>query len=436
MKCISTTGRSAAVSGRQAVERCVAPDGGMYLPERLPLIPSAFFKNVEEMNIREIAYVVATSLFGDEVPAQVLKKIVDESFAFDAPLVHIKDNVYVLELFHGPTLTFKDYGARFMGRLLGYFQKESGNAPRHVLVASTGNTGAAAANGLHGIPGITVSVLYPKGRLKRSQIAQFTALGDNVFPLEVLGSVEDCKRLVLAAINDPELGTVGLTGANSLNIARIVPQITFAIHAYAQLRRLGLKNAHQAVYSIPCGNAGNIAASLMALQMGLPAHSIIAATNANNQVSRRMKHGTADGSAPEITLAPSMDMSTPSGWPRVERLMAQYPAMAQRLSVAASVDDALIASTIRSLRSDSGYTIDPHGAVAYAAAQNAALLPGQPVVVFATGHPAKQLDTMTQLTGASIELPVQLTRFMSVRRNSIIIPPTLPALRKHIKTQF
>ena len=416
-----------------AVNRCVAADGGMFIPGSLPRIPQAFFNNISEMTLADIAYVVATTLLGDDVPAAELKAITAESFAYDAPLVQLDQGHYVLELFHGPTLTFKDYGARFMARLMRYLDRRSGNVRRNVLVATTGNTGAAAANGLFRLDGISVSVLYPKGYLSKSQTAQFTALGENIHPVEVAGNVEDCKRLVQQAICDEGMQPYHLTGANSINIARLLPQIAFAMHAYSRLKALGVKNAESAVYAMPCGNCSNLVATVMARRMGLPCGSLVAATNANDQL-RSLVAGGEGGPrySPVKTFAPAIDMSYPSGWPRLLSLYdGDLERMRREIVCADAVGDELIAATVNRLRERFGYTIDPHGAVAYAAAE-ACRADGVPTVSFATGHPAKQLDIMTRITGAALEMPVQLTRFMALKRHSSIIPPTLPALRKHL----
>ena len=404
------------------------------MPESIPTIPKALYNNIGEMNLREIAYVVATSFFGEDVPPAVLKPIVDDSFSFDAPLVDLGGGKYMLELFHGPTLTFKDYGARFMARLMKYIDSRDKGVRRNVLVATTGNTGAAAANGLFRLDGISVCVLYPKGCLTRSQTAQFTALGENIHPVEIAGSVEDCKRLVEMALADPSLDDFRLTGANSINIARLIPQITFSMYAYSRLVAAGVADADKAFYSMPCGNLSNLVAAVMAKRMGLPMGGLIAATNANNPLEALVSGGddTPKEHRPTHTLAPSIDMSYPSGWPRLKSLYGgDLQAMRRDICVASPVMDEDIADTVNRFRADYSYTADPHTAVAFAAAEASA--PADvPVVVSATGHPAKQLDIMTRLTGSAIELPVQLTRFMAVRRHSTIIPPTLPALRKHL----
>lgn len=436
MRFISTNSSASPVGLDDAVNRCVASDGGMFMPEYMPVIPQAFFKNISGMSLREIAYVVATSFLGEDVEPAVLKNIVDVSFSFDAPLVRICTDVYILELFNGPTLTVKDYGARFMARLMGHLDGRASRR-RNILVATTGNTGAAAANGLYKLDGMIVSVLYPKGQLTRAQASQITALGENIHAVEVMGSVEDCKRLVQDAIAEPGLSGYNLTGANSINIARLIPQVTFALHAYARLKAMGVKNAEQAIYSIPAGNLSNVVAAAMARSIGLPMGPILAAVNANDQVAPCMAGNfTTDRSRrPVRTLAPSIDMSVPSGWPRLAHLYGgDLAAIARDVVATPPISDDMIRTTVCDLRSRSGYTIDPHGAVAYATVQQYAAPPGTPKVVFATGHPAKQLDIMTRITGHTVELPLQLTHFMTVRRHPSLLAPTLPALRKHLQS--
>lgn len=431
---ISTNSPTNSVSLKEAVDHCMAPDGGMYMPKSLPAIPKALFNTISDMSLKEIAYVAITSLLGDDVPPEELKTIVDSAFAFDAPLRKLDDNIYVLELFHGPTLTFKDYGARFMAHLMRFLDRQKSDTTRNVLVATTGNTGGATANGFYGLDGVNVAVLYPKGRLNRTQISQFTSLGENIHPLEVAGTVEDCKNLIQQAMADPTLTASNLTGANSINIARLLPQIAFPMHAYARLREAGISNADKAVYAMPCGNLSNLVGTVMAKRMGLPTGKLIAATNSNDQLSKLMS-GAPDNDrkqTPRHTMAPSIDMSFPSGWPRLKKLYdGKLDDMAGDIIAAPPTNDMQIAETIKELRQQFNYTIDPHGAVAYCAAKELAT-PNVPMVIFATGHPAKQLDIMTKITGEPLELPVQLMRFMTVKRHATIIPPTLPALRKHI----
>lgn len=400
----------------------MAPDGGIYMPEAIPAIPRALFNNIEGMNLREIAYVVATSFLGSDVAAADLKAAVDYAFNVDAPLVRLDDDLFALELFHGPTLTCKDFGARFMSRIM---QELEPDRPRTVMVATTGNTGSAIANGFFGRRDTNVVVLYPKGRLSRSQIAEITSLGGNVYPVEVAGSVEHCKLLLQQAIADPELERFNITGANSINVARLIPQIAFAMQAYARLREKEVPGADSAIYSVPAGNLSHVVATVMAREAGMPLGKIIGATNANNGLGKKLA-GDECARMPLHTLAPSIDMAYPSGWPRLEWMLRTNSRLRDIVS-AVPVADEDIAQAVLDARREFGYTFDPHGAAALHAARRAG---DGPKVVFATGHPAKQLNIMTKITGAALELPVQLTRFMSSKRQPARIAPTLPALRK------
>lgn len=410
----------------------MAPDGGLYMPCSIPAIPRALFNNIGDMNLREIAFIVASSFLGEDLPSHDIKALVDETFREDIPLVPLGGDMYALELFHGTSMTFKDYGARFMARLLRCFDARRGVRVRNVLVSSTGNSGAATANGLYGLRGLNVGVLFPRGILSRMQMAQFTSLGGNIYPIEVDGSIEDCKRLVREALADPTLADLSLTGGNSINIGRLIPQIVFVFQAYAGLCRLGARRAQEAVYSIPCGNMSNLVAALMGVRMGLPAGGITGVCNVNDSLGRCMR-GDKVPAAPVATLAPSLDTVSPSGLPRLLHLTGGNPASERGLRVADAVTDREIAAAVLRLRAEHGYTIDPHGGAALAAA-NALGIPGVPKVVYATGHPAKYLDIMTRITGSPVELPVQLNRFMNGKRRITHIPATLPALRRCLRT--
>ncbi len=431
MNYISTTGAGGVVSLSEAVVSCVARDGGLYLPERIPELPKAFMKNMSEMSLRDIAFVVANSFFDEDVPASALKKIVDEAFAFDAPLVEVAPDRYVLELFHGPTLTVKDYGARFMSRLLKHLSRPGEH--RNIIVATTGNTGAAVAASFHNMEGTDVFVLYPRGRLSRPAVAQFTSLGANIHPVEVAGSIEDCKRMLEQAISDPALSSARIIGANSINIARLLPMAALAFHAYSRLGAMGVSDAENALYATPCGNLSCLVGAVISRKMGLPMGGIVGGYNINSTLGSLLD-GTFNGEipAPTATFSPAIDMSYPSGWPRLNTLYkGDLRAASTDIIRTQAIDDASTANIVNTLHSH-GYAIDTHGAVAWAAAEF--VDSKAPRVIFATGHPAKQLDIMTRITGAAIELPVQLTRFMSVKRQPTKIAPTLPALRKLILT--
>lgn len=426
MRYLSTNGSGTTADVSTALVGGSAPDGGLYLPEHIPVLPHAFFNNVGRMSMSEIAFVVATSFFGDDLDAADIKNITDKCFNIEAPVVSVGDSCF-LELFHGPTLTFKDYGASFASQMVALLDKRNRRHERTVLVATTGNSGAATANSLFGINGIRVVVLFPKGVLSRMQMAQFDTLGGNVCAVEVDGTIEDCKNMVREAMEDRRLEYLNLTAANSINIGRIIPQIVFPLYAYAQLRRSRTPQADKATYAVPCGNYSNLTASLMAVAMGMPTAGIIGCCNINDSLRRHLR-GEQPASSPIPTTAPSLDISMPSGISRLTYLLKHNAAAARAIVAAPAVDDREIASTILRLRAEYCYTADPHSAVAYAASHKVAS--AGPKIIFATGHPAKSLDIMTRVTDSPLDLPVQLNRFMGKRRTTRYIPSTTAALRR------
>ncbi len=428
MRYISTNRKSPAASLAHAAEACVAPDGGLYMPERIPVLPRAFFNNLGDMNMREIAFVVCSSFMEGEFGGATIKEIVDRAFATAAPLVTVGEGMHVLELFHGPTLTFKDYGSRFFGLLLS--RMPAGGRRRVVLVSTVGNSGAATANGFAGEKGVEVFVLYPTGVLSRMARRQFTATAPNIHALEVMGTVDACKALVAEAVGDPSLSDLSLTCANSLNVARVLPEVVFAFHAYGRMLAAGVRGADRAVYSIPCGNLGNLVAAVMARRMGLPMGGIIGVSNANDALRRNLAGRVAAGERPVATYAPSMDLLQPSGLPRLLALCGDGAGAGREIEVSAPVSDRDIAAAVLRLRADNSYNIDTHGAAAYCAALRSKAPSDAPRVVFATAHPAKNLDIMTGITGAPVELPVQLTRFMATGRQPRVMPATMAALRR------
>lgn len=425
---------SAPTSATEAIQRCIPPEGGLYLPSEAPAIPRAFFNNLADMSLRDIAFVVADAFLGGEFDSADLKRAVDESFNFDAPLVELDKGLYAFELFHGPTLTFKDYGARMMARLTAMIDRRQGLRDRRlILVATTGNSGAATANGFAGLDNAEVVVLFPRGALNRMQTAQLTESGPNVRALEVGGTIEDCKHMVASAIEDPALAHLRPTGGNSINIGRMIPQTALAIYAYSRLKAGNVRNADRAVYSIPCGNLGNFVAAATACLTGMPAGKLVAAVNANDALRRCIAHSRC----PHIrhTLAPTMDVAEPTGFPRLEYMLAKYRGRLENIvSVAEPVDDDAIARAILEARRRYSYTPDPHSAVALAAIEGRDS--SVPHVFYATAHPARNLDIMTHITGAAIELPVQLLRYMTVKRRAQAIAPTYPALKKFILTNI
>ena len=312
----STNQQAAPASLEEAVVKGLASDKGLFMPQSIRPLPRAFFDEIDTLSFPEIAYRVADAFFGDDIPADTLRDLVFDTLQFDVPLVRVDENIYSLELFHGPTLAFKDVGARFMARLLGYFIRKEGKREVNVLVATSGDTGGAVANGFLGVEGVHVYVLYPKGKVSEMQEKQFTTLGRNITALEVDGTFDDCQALVKAAFMDDELNAhMQLTSANSINVARFLPQAFYYFYAYAQLKRMG--KADRMVTCVPSGNFGNITAGLFGKRMGLPVTRFIAANNRNDIFFQYLHTGEYAPRPSVATVANAMDVGDPSNFARV-----------------------------------------------------------------------------------------------------------------------
>lgn len=417
MKYYSTNGQAPIATLEKAVVKGLAEDKGLYMPERIKPLPQAFFDNIENLSFQEIAYTVADAFFGEDVPAEDLKRIVYDTLAFDCPCVKVTDTIYSLELFHGPTLAFKDVGARFMARLLQYFLKKEGTGQVNVLVATSGDTGSAVANGFLGVDGIHVYVLYPKGKVSPIQECQFTTLGQNITAVEVDGVFDDCQALVKNAFMDADLNAhMKLTSANSINVARFLPQAFYYFYAYAQMKKKGL--ADQLVVCVPSGNFGNICSALFGKKMGLPIKRFIAANNANDIFYNYLQTGKYAPKASVQTIANAMDVGDPSNFARVYELYGKsHEAICADIS-GETYKDEQIAETIREVKSETGYVCDPHGACGYRALKEG-LAAGEVGVFLETAHPAKFKDTVDGILGGSLEIPAKLQAFMKGTKQSI-----------------
>lgn len=417
MKFYSTNGQAPIATLEKAVVKGLAEDKGLYMPERIKPLPKEFFDNIENLSFQEIAYMVADAFFGEDVPAEDLKRIVYDTLAFDCPCVKVTDNIYSLELFHGPTLAFKDVGARFMARLLQYFLKKEGAGQVNVLVATSGDTGSAVANGFLGVDGIHVYVLYPKGKVSPIQECQFTTLGQNITAVEVDGVFDDCQALVKNAFIDKELNAhMQLTSANSINVARFLPQAFYYFYAYAQMKKKGLAN--QFVVCVPSGNFGNICSALFGKRMGLPVKRFIAANNANDVFFKYLQTGKYEPKASVQTIANAMDVGDPSNFARVYELYGKnHKAICADISGATYTDEQ-IAETIREVKAETGYVCDPHGACGYRALKEG-LKEGEVGVFLETAHPAKFKDTVDRILGGDIEIPAKLQAFMKGTKQSV-----------------
>lgn len=416
MKYYSTNQQAPIATLEKAVVKGLAEDKGLYMPEHIKPLPKEFFDNIENLSFQEIAYTVADAFFGEDVPAEDLKRIVYDTLSFDVPAVKVTDSIYSLELFHGPTLAFKDVGARFMARLLQYFLKKEGKGEVNVLVATSGDTGSAVANGFLGVDGIHVYVLYPKGKVSPIQECQFTTLGQNITAVEVDGVFDDCQALVKSAFMDADLNAhMRLTSANSINVARFLPQSFYYFYAYAQMKKLGL--ADQLVVCVPSGNFGNICSALFGKKMGLPIKRFIAANNANDIFFKYLQTGKYEPKASVQTIANAMDVGDPSNFARIYDLYGKdHAAICADIS-GATYTDSQIADTIRQVEATTGYVCDPHGACGFRALQEG-LEPGETGIFLETAHPAKFKDTVDSILGKSIDIPAKLQAFMQGTKQS------------------
>ncbi len=402
MKYFSTSKQSEAVDFGEATVRGQAPDKGLYFPERIPVLPPSFFDELKQLSKEEIALQVIEPYVGDSIPKEELMRIVSETVNFDFPLVKVNEDIYSLELFHGPILAFKDVGARFMSRCLGYFSK--GRTDKvYVLVATSGDTGGAVASGFYGVPGVEVVILYPAGKVSSVQEKQLTTLGKNIHALEVDGSFDDCQKMVKQAFADKELNNkLFLTSANSINVARWLPQQFYYFYALQQWQLTD----QLPVIAVPSGNFGNICAGLVAYRSGLPVKHFVAACNANSVVPEYFQHGQYTPQPPKSTLSNAMDVGNPSNFIRMLELFDhRFGAIKQSVS-SYSITDEETKSTLLEVKNKYGYLPDPHGAVAYAAVKKyLADHPGDKAIFLETAHPIKFYDVVEPLIHEPIPLP-------------------------------
>ena len=434
MKYYSTNKQITGESLANAVIKGLAEDKGLFMPDSITEIPAVFYDNIDKMSFQDMAYMAAYMLFGDDVHANMLKMMVNDTLSFDVPLVKVEENIFSLELFHGPTLAFKDVGGRFMSRMLSYFiqRSDDGNRQVNVLVATSGDTGSAVANGFLGVEGIHVYVLYPKGKVSPIQECQFTTLGQNITAIEVDGTFDDCQALVKTAFMDAELNAkMKLTSANSINVARFLPQAFYYFYAYAQLKKISEEAARNMVICVPSGNFGNITAGLFAKRMGLPVKRFIAANNRNDIFLEYLKTGEYKPRPSVATIANAMDVGDPSNFARILDLYNHsHEAISSEIS-GISYTDEQIADTMRACRKDTGYLLDPHGACGYQALKDM-LEPGETGIFLETAHPAKFLDTVQNILGEKIEIPQKLQEFMKGEKQSIAMSKDFEDFKKYL----
>jgi threonine synthase len=419
MKFYSTNNKNLKVDLREAVIRGLAPDNGLFMPERIPALSKEFFEELPNLTLQQIGLEVAHNLLGKDVEASALEAMLQHTLQFDAPVVKVEDDVFALELFHGPTLAFKDFGARFMSQLLSYFAQQQ-HQEIVILVATSGDTGSAVANGFLGVKGTKVIVLYPSGKVSDIQEKQFTTLEQNVTALEVKGTFDDCQRLVKEAFLDKELQSkFFLTSANSINIARLIPQSFYYFYAYAQVARLG----KPVVFSVPSGNFGNLTGGLLAQRMGLPVEAFVAATNINDVVPQYLQSQVFQPRSSAQTISNAMDVGNPSNFVRMLDLFGNDFASISNDVIGYSFTDDQTRAAMRHVKASADYTMDPHGAVGYLGLQKfkderMSEITG---IFLETAHPAKFKEVVEETLKESVAVPETLQKFIQRQKKSVMM---------------
>lgn len=409
MKYYSLNRQSPEVSFQEAVIQGLAPDKGLYFPATITPLPDAFFEKIDHLSNQTIAFEIIKQFVGAEIPEDALKKIIAETLCFDFPTVKVEENIYALELYHGPTMAFKDVGARFMSRCLAYFHQDKPQQKNTVLVATSGDTGGAVAHGFLGVPGVDVVILYPSGKVSDIQERQLTTLGQNVYALEVDGVFDDCQDMVKKAFLDESLAHKNLTSANSINVARWLPQMFYFVFAYKQLRKLG----KPLVVSCPSGNFGNICAGVLAKKLGLPILHFVAATNINDTVPEFLKTGKYEPKPSQATLSNAMDVGNPSNFIRIRALYNDDLEQFKKDFTSFSYTDAQTVAAMKNIYAQTGYIAEPHGAVGYLGLKEELKDYKNAVGVFLeTAHPIKFLDTVEKELQLTLPIPEQIQTVM------------------------
>ncbi len=438
----STGNRNIRVSFREGVIKGISDDGGLFMPLSIPRLPGSFYSNIQKYDFKEIAFKVSSALLENEIPDNDLRKIIDGCFNFEPEIKELEEGHYILELFHGPTLAFKDFGARFMAGVLSYFN--SGNwkeNPKNsdgditVLVATSGDTGSAVANGFHNVPGVRVVLLYPSGRVSKIQEQQLTTLGGNITAVEVNGSFDDCQNLVKRAFADPELRSrAWLTSANSINIARLIPQSFYYHYAYSRLKNRDLP----LIFSVPSGNLGNLTGGLIAMKMGLPVHKFIAAVNSNDVLPEYLQSGRFTPKPSVQTISNAMDVGNPSNLSRIRDLFGDDHKLIGSVVLSKSYSDSQTISAIREVYEKHGNLLDPHGAVGYLAIQDyLKKYPGvYNTVLLETAHPAKFAETVKSATGVEVAIPERLSVCLAKEKKAVFLENSFENFRSFLLSQI
>ncbi|WP_439554616.1 threonine synthase [Flavobacterium macrobrachii] len=417
MNYYSLNNKNHKVTFQEAVIKGLAPDRGLYFPETITPLPDSFFQNIETLSNEEIAFETIKQFIGDEIPETELKKIISETLCFDFPCIPVEDNVFSLELFHGPTMAFKDVGARFMSRCLGYFNRNTDKKVT-VLVATSGDTGGAVASGFLSVKGVEVVILYPSGKVSDIQERQLTTLGQNIKALEVDGVFDDCQDMVKKAFLDESLTHKNLTSANSINIARWLPQMFYIFFAYKQLKQYN----KSIVLSCPSGNFGNICAGIMAKHLGLPISRFVASTNANDTVPRFLEKGNYEPKPSVATISNAMDVGNPSNFIRIQELYNNDLTEFEKDFSSYSFSDAETEITIKDIYSRTKYIAEPHGTVGYLGLKKEMQKQPNSIGVFLeTAHPIKFLDIVEPLLDSQLPIPKQIESVLNKEKVSIKI---------------
>lgn len=417
MKYYSLNNKEHQVSFKEALINGLAPDKGLYFPESLSKLSNDFYKNIENLSNTQIAYQVIQQFVGNEIPKEELKRIVDETLSFDFPLVKIEDTIYSLELFHGPTMAFKDVGARFMSRCLAYFNRNK-NQQNTVLVATSGDTGGAVASGFLGVNGVKVIILYPSGKVSNIQEKQLTTLGQNIIALEVDGVFDDCQDIVKKAFLDEDLKSFNLTSANSINIARWLPQMFYFFFAYKELKKFN----KPLIVSCPSGNFGNICAGILAKKLGLPLTHFVASTNANDTVPRFLENGKYDPKPSVATISNAMDVGNPSNFVRIQEMYGNDLTEFKKDFSSYSFTDEETRMAIKSIYDSSGYVAEPHGAIGYLGFKKEIQNKPESIgFLLETAHPIKFLDKVEPLLNIKLSIPKQIESVLNKDKVSVKI---------------
>lgn len=429
MRYFSTNNQSPKANFKEATIKGQAPDKGLYFPEVIPILPKDFIANINSYTKEEIALQVIQPYITDEIPKQEMERIVTETINFEFPLVNVEKGIYSLELYHGPTLAFKDVGARFMSRCLGYFVKNN-DKKITVLVATSGDTGGAVANGFYDVDGVDVVILYPSGKVSSVQELQLTTLDKNITALEIDGSFDDCQKLVKQAFADEELGKQKfLTSANSINVARWLPQQFYYFFAYQQWPN----KKRVPVISVPSGNFGNICAGLLAHRSGLPVSHFIAACNANDVVTDYLETGKYNPAKPVATISNAMDVGNPSNFVRVLELFDKEFQPLKKLMSSYSFSDDETRAILKEVYEQQNYLLDPHGAIGYGALKKYLLQNSNEEGIFLeTAHPVKFYDVVEPVIEAKVPMPPAISEILHLKKNSIKMPADYPIFMEYL----